>query len=375
MKVALVYDRVNKWGGAERVLLALHKIWPDAPLYTAVYDPKGAPWASVFDVRPSFLQRIPFAKNHHELFPWLTPFAFESFSFDDFDTVISVTSAEAKGIITKPETLHMCYCLTPTRYLWSGYDDYIAHPGMGLVGAIASYILKRFAPRLRWWDMIAASRPDIYIAISQLVKNRIERYYHRHVDAVIYPPVDFQKFKIQNSRFKQEDYFLTVSRLVGYKRVDIIIDAFNTLGLPLKIIGDGKAKGELKKRAKGNIEFIDRYLTDEELTGYYQRCRALVFAGQEDFGLVAVEAQALGKPVICYKESGMAEAVKDTVTGVLFENQSVERLIGAIEQFQGMRYNEETIRNNVTRFDVRQFTKTFHAFVQRKFAAHHARKA
>jgi len=169
MKVALVYDRVNKWGGAERVLLALHEIWPDAPLYTAVYDPKRAPWAKVFDVRPSFLQHFPFAKSHHELYPWLTQMAFESFSFDEYDVVISVTSAEAKAIITKPRTLHVCYCLTPTRYLWSGYETY-QETTRGLVKQLHRWMV----PHLRKWDMVASSRPDYYIAISKRVKERIE---------------------------------------------------------------------------------------------------------------------------------------------------------------------------------------------------------
>ncbi len=374
MNVAFVYDRVNKFGGAERVLLALHKIWPKAPLYTAVYDPNRAPWASVFDVRTSFLQRIPLARTHHELFPWLTPLAFESFSFDEFDVVISVTSAEAKGIITKPHTLHICYCLTPTRYLWSGYEDYIAHPGMGVSGHLIAPLLRRMAPRLRSWDLIAASRPDHYIAISKLVKARIETYYHREVDAVIYPPVGISqglalKTKPQGEALGKQDYFLTVSRLVGYKRVDLLIDAFNDLGLPLKIIGSGGAKSELQAKAKGNIEFIDRYLTDAELNGYYQRCRAFIFAGNEDFGLVAAEAQATGTPVICYKQSGMAEIIIDGKTGIAFEQQSAQSIKAAVERFGQIRYNAETIRRHVTMFDEAKFAKLFHEFTEQQYSA------
>ncbi len=364
MKIALVYDRVNKFGGAERVLLALHRIWPEAPLYTAVYDPKGAPWAKDFDVRPSFLQHIPFARGHHEFFPWLTPLAFESFSFDEFDVVISITSAEAKGIITKPETLHICYCLTPTRYLWSGYEEYRAHPGMGQWNNLASRFMYKIVPTLRSWDRIAAARPDSYLAISQQVKDRIKRYYDRHVDQVIYPPADLDAFGVAKNNHTK-DYFLTVSRFVGYKRVDIIIDAFNQLGLPLKIIGQGKAKSELQKRAKGNIEFIDGHLTDEELNRYYQKCRAFVFAGQEDFGLVAAEAQAAGKPVICYKDSGMAEIVVDRKTGVLFPKQSPESLISAIERFFVVDIDAHVCRKNAERFDKQTFQKAIKAFVGR----------
>src|ERR1035437_3756793 len=179
MKVALVYDRVNKWGGAERVLLALHKIFPEAPLFTSVYNAESAAWAKVFDVRTSFLQNFPKAKTAHELYAVLMPLAFESFNFDNFDLVISVTSEAAKGIITKPSTLHICYCLTPTRYLWSGYNDYFK-------SSIFKLISKPLVSYLRFWDKIAAKRPDEYIAISIEVKNRIKKYYKRDSE-VVYP--------------------------------------------------------------------------------------------------------------------------------------------------------------------------------------------
>src|SRR3989344_1742019 len=254
MRVAFVYDRVNKWGGAERVLLALHEIWPDAPLYTAVYNSDRAQWANVFKVHPSFLQHIPLANAHHEWFPWLTPMAFESFSFDEYDVVISVTSAEAKTIITKPKTLHVCYCLTPTRYLWSAVDEYKKTGGMAY-----EYLF----PTLQRWDLVSASRPDYYIAISEHVSRRIKKYYQREVEAVIYPPVDTKKFTVDSSQWtvaNKGKYFLLVSRLVGYKRVDIVVEAFNKLGLRLVIIGSGWEKRKLKHFAHGNITFVDRHL-------------------------------------------------------------------------------------------------------------------
>jgi len=170
MKIALVYDRVSKIGGAERVLEVLHEIWPKAPLYTAVYNPKTAPWAKKFKVVPSFLNCFPFAKTKHEAYPWLTPLVFESFDLTNFDIVISVTSAEAKGIITRPETLHICYCLTPTRYLWSGYKDYFRNKTF-------RFLTKPIVGYLRYWDKIAAQRPDIYLAISKNVATRIKKYY------------------------------------------------------------------------------------------------------------------------------------------------------------------------------------------------------
>ena len=343
MKIALVYDRVNKWGGAERVLLALHEIWPDAPLFTAVYDPARAGWAKVFHVHTSFLQRVPLARRYHEWFPWLTPMAFESFSFDGYDVVLSVTSAEAKNIITKPGTVHICYCLTPTRYLWSARAEY---EGAGFAGRI----LHVLAPTLRKWDILAAARPDYYLAISKRVGARIEKYYKRKVEKVIYPPVDTHTFRIAKNK---GDYFLCVARLVPYKRVDIVIDAFNKLGWPLKIIGSGSSERKLKERAKNNIEFIGGDLTDTELLAYYQRCRAFLFAGEEDFGIVSLEAQACGKPVICPRKSGMAETVIEGVTGELFDTD----LIGTLQKFVKKRYDSDLCRKNAERFSVRRFQK------------------
>lgn len=365
MKIALVYDRVNKFGGAERVLEAMHEIWPEAPLFTAVYDSGHAAWAKVFHVKSSFLQYLPFAKKHHEIYPWLTPLAFESFNFDEFDIVISVTSAEAKTIITKPETLHVCYCLTPTRYLWSGADEYLKRPSLGLVSSIAKYFLDYLAPTLRRWDLIGSSRPDNYLAISDTVKQRIKKYYYRQVEKVICPPVDLNKFKMKNVDSK--DYFLTVSRLVGYKRLDIIIDAFNELGWPLVIIGDGLAKNELKKHASGNIRFIDVNLTDDKLVDYYQSCRAFVFAGVEDFGLVGVEAQACGKPVIAYDAGGMSEIVKDKLTGILYKEQTKQSLIEGLHQFSKLTYNSNLCRNNAERFSLTEFKREMRQTIEKLY--------
>ncbi len=347
MKIALVYDRVTKWGGAERVLLAMHKIWPDAPLFTSVYDEKRASWARVFDVQPSWLQHVPVVVAHHEWFPWLTPLAFESFNFDAYDVVISVTSAEAKYIITKPKTMHVCYCLTPTRYLWSGYDTYAATSGS----------LRMLAPSLRQWDRIASSRPDYYLAISERVKERIKTYYGREVEKVIYPPADLDKFQNPNSKIqKKNGYFLVVSRLVQYKRVDLIIEAFNTLGWKLIIVGDGVERQKLQQMARKNIEFVTRHLTDEELVGYYQSCRAFVVAADEDFGIAGVEAQASGKPVIAFAESGIAEIVRNGETGILFDVQSSDALIAALQKVTARQWSSTACRSNAERFSQSYFS-------------------
>ncbi len=364
MKIALVYDRVNKIGGAERVLQALHEIWPEAPLYTAVYWPQGASWAANFKVIPSFLNKWPMAKKHHEIYPWLTPLAFESFDFSDFDVVISVTSAEAKGILTKPQTLHFCYCLTPTRYLWSGYQEYFKNN-------LFRFFSRPLVNYLRGWDKVAAQRPDFYVAISQEVKKRIKKYYGRDSE-VIYPPVDMNKFPISKDKPYNSDFFLVVSRLVVYKKVDIVVQAFNQLGWPLKIIGVGNEMRRLKQMAKSNIEFLGQ-LTDEELLSYYQNCRALIFPQVEDFGLVPLEAQACGKPVIAFRGGGALETVLEGKTGTFFYPQTAQALIKKLKEFKIDNYQPETCRKNAQRFDKEIFKKKFKQLVEERYGRNKSR--
>jgi len=357
MKIALVYDRVNKIGGAERVLETLHEIWPQAPLYTAVYYPQGAPWAKKFKIIPSFLNKWPLAKKHHELYPWLTPLAFESFDFSDFDLVISITSAEAKGIITKTKTKHLCYCLTPTRYLWSAYNDYFFNKGL-------RWLTQPIVDWMRNWDKIAAQRPDEYLAISQEVQKRIKKYYHRQ-SFVCYPPVDTENF-YPAEKNQKGDYFLIVSRLVPYKKIDLAIQAFNQLKEPLKIIGEGSEKNRLKEMAKGNIEFLGK-LTDQELLSYYQNCRALIFPQQEDFGLVPLEAQACGKPVIAFAGGGALETVIEGKTGTFFRPQRVTALVKKIKSFKDKDYRTIDCRSNAERFDKIIFKQNFKNLVEKYF--------
>jgi len=356
----LVYDRVNKWGGAERVLLALHQIFPDAPLYTSVYDKDKAPWAKVFKIKTSFLQNFPFASGNHEYYALLMPLAFESFTFDEYDLVISVTSEAAKGIITKPQTKHICYCLTPTRYLWSGYDDYFKNP-------ILRFISKPVIFYLRFWDKIAAQRPDALVAISKEVQKRIKKYYGRDSE-IIYPPVQIQNPKLQipnkssNSKSKKsrdqrpttKGYFLIVSRLVPYKKIDLAVKVFNKLGLPLKIVGTGIEENRLKRMAKSNIE-LPGYLTDKELVGYYKGCRAFIFPGIEDFGLTVIEAHSFGKPVIAFKAGGVQESIIDGKTGIFFEVQSEKSLEDAILKFQKMNFNPQYSKKNAEKFSLEEF--------------------
>ena len=347
MKVALVYDRVNKWGGAERVMLALHKIFPDAPLYTSVHNKEKASWSSVFDVRTSFVQNLPFAKSSHELYASLMPMAFESFNFDQYDLVISVTSEAAKGIITKPNTFHISYVLTPTRYLWSGYKDYFRNE-------ITKFLSTYPILYLRKWDLIASCRPDKLIAISEDVKKRIKKYYKRD-SQIIFPPILPFKEKIITKKNKEE-FYLVVSRLVYYKRIDLAIKTFNKLGFKLKIVGVGGEEESLKAIAKENIEFLGN-LTDDKLSFYYKNCTALIFPGKEDFGLVMAEAQSFGKPVIAYKKGGALDIIKNGVTGEFFDKQTEESLTGALKKSLNKSYNSKLCMENAKRFSYANFKK------------------
>lgn len=357
MKVALVYDRVNKWGGAERVLLSLHKIYPEAPLFTSVYDSRSAIWAKVFSIKTSFLQNLPFVRNHNEIFPFLMPIAFESFSFEDYDLVISVTSEAAKGIIVGPKTTHICICLTPTRYLWSGFSHYFKNP-------IIKYLSSPVVSYLKKWDLVAAKRPDYYIAISNEVKKRIKKYYGQE-SKVIYPAVEI------SGKSKEGDgkYFLLVSRLskfVSYKKVDLVVDAFNKLGYPLKVVGTGSLEDTLKNNAKENIEFLG-FVPDERLWAVYKDAKALIFPAIEDFGLVMAEAQSLGVPVIALRAGGALEIVREGKTGEFFDDQNFESLINVLKNFDERRYNTKAIIQNSKRFSFSRFEKEIREFVKGKY--------
>ncbi|MFH2061675.1 MAG: glycosyltransferase [Candidatus Beckwithbacteria bacterium] len=358
MKIALVYDRVNKFGGAERVLQALHRMFPKAPLYTTVYNRESALWAKNLDIRPSFLNKFPLAKTHHEIFPLLTTIAFESFDFSDFDLVISVTSTDAKAIITRPSTLHICYCLTPTRYLWSHHCQYQNSPGLGAWSMLSRLVIAIAKPYLRKLDLITSTRPDKYLAISTEVKDRIKKYYQKDSE-IIFPPVDTSKFFYS----KPKDYFLLVSRLVTYKNIDLAIKAFNKLNKKLVIIGTGRELKNLKQLANSNISFKGK-VSDQELAILYSRCQALIMPQEEDFGLVSVEAQSSGKPVIALNKGGAKDTIINTKTGILFKEAKVDSLIKAVKQFNTLTWNHSFIQKSAKKFDTKVFQNNFKKFVE-----------
>mgnify|MGYP001576611422 CR=1 FL=1 len=355
MKIALVYDRVNKWGGAERVLLALHEMFPDAPLYTSVYDKKRTPWARVFPkIYTSFLQKVPFAKSNHEFFGWLMPFIFENFNFDKYDLVISVTSEAAKGIITKPKTKHICYLLTPTRYLWSHYDLYFKNKFL-------RFISKPFINYLKIWDKVASQRPDKIIAISTEVKNRIKKYYGRDSE-IIFPPV---KSHCKKYLSENHAYYLIVSRLVHYKRVDLAIKAFNKLKLPLVIVGSGSQINNLKLIARNNIKFAGE-VSEDELVKYYMGAKALIMPQEEDFGITSIEAQFFGVPVIAYNKGGSLDTVINNRTGIFFLKQEVDSIVSAVAQFnQRPVFDRPSLVKNAGRFSENNFKMTFLDFLDK----------
>lgn len=371
LKIAIVYDRVNKFGGAERVLSVLHEMFPNAPLYTSVYNERTASWAHDFKkIHTSFLQKIPILKNYHELMGWLMPIAFEQFNFNQYDLVISVTSEAAKGIITGTNTFHVCYCLTPTRYLWSGYEEYFNN-------IILRFFSRLVVNYLKWWDKVASQRPDEIIAISTEIQRRIKKYYDRDSE-IIFPPVNLRlrkksflrgpRSESASQNFFDEGYFLYVGRLVGYKKVDLLIDTFNELDLPLVIIGEGSQKKWLKIKAKKNIKFID-HVSDEKLDIYYQKARAFLMPQDEDFGITSIEAQSFGVPVIAYKKGGALDTVIDGVTGIFFEQQTKEDLKKAIAKFDTIAIDRRYLITNAKRFSKDRFKRQLQRSLIRAFSS------
>lgn len=293
LKVAIVAEELTQLGGAERVLDGILELFPKAPVFTLVYDDKKTQGVyKKFDIRPSFIQKMPLGIKRYKWYLPLMPFAVESFDLKDFDIIISITSAFVKGIKTNKNQTHFCYCNTPTRFLWIDKDYVKTAP--------IPFFVRPFMPLVLWylrkWDLKASKRPDVYFANSENVKKRI-KYYYKRDSLVLYPPVDVNKFKISK---KYDDYFLLVSRIEPYKKVDLVIDAFKNLKDKLKIIGSGSKKDQIALSAPKNIEFEGR-VSDEKLPVFYSKAKAFIFPQNEDFGITPVESMAAGRPVIAYK--------------------------------------------------------------------------
>lgn len=360
MKVALVHDYLNQMGGAERVVIALHELFPDAPIYTSIYDPARVdPVFQKMDIRTSFMQKLPLVTKHHQPYLPLYPFAMEKLDLRGYDLVLSSSSAFGKGVITRPETLHICYCHTPMRWCWN-YEEYVERERLGKV---ARAILPFLITKLRTWDQISAMRVDHFVANSPIVVERIRKYYRREA-IYIPPPVEASRFPFDPTT-ETENYFLILSRLVPYKRIDLAIEACNQLQLPLVIIGGGRDLERLKRIAGPTIRFLGK-LPDEEVLHYYTHCRAFIFPGEEDFGITPLEAQACGRPVIAYGAGGALATIVDGITGRFFHEQTVESLATVLASFNEQMFNPYVIHNHALEFDIPRFRRRILQFIETK---------
>ena len=357
MRVAIVHDYLNQKGGAERVVAILHEMFPEAPIFTSIVDRSIlGPELINADIRPSWMQRLPGWRKHFKKYLLFYPIAIESFDLRGYDLVISSSSAFAKGAVKGENALHVCYCYTPMRFVWD-YENYIEREGL-------PFAYRRILPlaidRLRKWDLGTSGRPDRYVAISSVVQSRIRRIYGKEAE-VIFPPVEVQRF---HRNEQPGNFFLIVSRLAAYKRLDLAIRAFNFLGLPLKIIGSGPAFESLKSLARPNVNFMGS-VSDAELADCYAACKALVFPGIEDFGLVPLEANAAGRPVIAFQGGGALDTVSPGISGLFFSEPSVESLVEAVGILEDGRFDfqPDKIREHALRFDKAVFKDKFLKFL------------
>lgn len=329
-RIAFVYDRVNTpFGGAEKLLLALHDLYPEAPLYTSVYDEKKAPWAKVFSVRTSFLNKFSWLKDKHQSIAFLMPLAFESFDFSAFDLIISISSAEGKGIITKPHTKHLCYLLTPPRYLYS-HRDFFLKTSLIFNLPLIGWLAKKLLDYLTTWDQIAIHRPDLIVPISLLVQKRVQEYYNLKCSDPIYPslvPAPTNNKALTNPEISADAPLLIVSRLVPYKHIDLAIRVCEEIEQPLNIVGQGEKEEYLKDLVtKPHLIKFYKNLTETKLNKMYDDCQALLMPGEEDFGIVALEALAHHKPVLINASSGASELIEDKKTGLHLKRLDLEGL-------------------------------------------------
>lgn len=360
MKVALVHDFLNTWGGGEYVLKVLTKIWPKAPVFAITYKQEILdeffPGVKVF---PSYLQTRPGMPDKFKYYLASMPKAIESFDLRDYDLVISDSSSFAKGVLTKRPTKHICYLHTPTRYLWSDREEYLKNAPIP-VPLIGRAIVKRIVKKLQRWDLEASKRPDVIIANSNYIAERTRTYYHRNPDHVLFPPVDSNRFKIMDG---SKDYFLVVARSEPYKRTDLAIQAANQLGFKLKVVGGGTKAKEFMEMAGSTVVFTGR-VSNDELVELYANCRAFIFPPKEDAGITPLEAMSSGRPVIAYGEGGALESVVAGVTGEFFQEQTVDSLVSVLKHFDPNKYDPQKIRAHALKFDESIFKQRIKEIVE-----------
>ena len=365
MKIALIHDHLAQDGGAEKVLKVLAEMFPDAVIYALLADKvKTDKYLKGRRIDTSIIQRLPGGVHHYKWYLPLMPMAVEFFDLREYDLVISDTSSFAKGVITTPDIPHICYCHTPTRYLWSDAHQYLNELKYN---KWIKKVISRILVKLRIWDFVAAARVDYFIANSKTVQKRITKYYRRD-SQVIYPPVETEHFFISDLKTQapEEKYFLIGCRLVPYKRVDIVVEAFKKLGndYNLKVFGDGLDLLRLKKIAgeATNIEFVGR-ISDDEKAVLYSRAQAFINPQEEDFGITPVESMASGRPVIAYRKGGVTETVVEDKTGIFFDEQTADSLAEAVRKFKSADFDPEYIKKYAEKFSVKRFEKEILDFI------------
>jgi glycosyltransferase involved in cell wall biosynthesis len=351
VRVAIVHDWLTGMRGGERCLEVFCELFPRADLYTLLYIP-GSISSGIerMEIRTSFIQHLPFSKRSYRKYLPLFPMAVESFNLKGYDFILSCSHCVAKGVISAPDTLHVSYILTPMRYAWDMYGEYFGEKRNRMIFFFIHY--------LRMWDVTSSQRVDRFLCISKHVEDRIKKFYRREAE-VIHPPVDMKRFRLQEEK---EDFFLMVSSFAPYKKIDLAIEAFKRMGYPLKIIGFGPEMKKLRSIARSNVEFLG-WLPDDVVADYYSKCRALIFPGEEDFGIVPLEAMASGRPVIAYGRGGALETIVSydqidqggdkAPTGLFFHEQGVDSIIDAVEQFNKIEkdFDPALIRRHVLQWD------------------------
>jgi glycosyltransferase involved in cell wall biosynthesis len=353
LKVAIVCDWLTGIGGAERVVLELHKLYPDAPIYTSQYDPAGISWFDDADVRTLWLQRLP--KSLKKFLPLLRAWSFSRLDLSEYDLVISSSGAEAKGVKTGPNTTHICYCHSPTHYYWIRSDEYIENPGFPFgFNWLARLSLKILIDPLKRWDRRAAKQPDFMIANSTHTQEMIRRYYRRD-STVVFPPVEIGRFKL-TGKPELRHGFVVAGRQTPYKRIDLAIEACNELKVPLVVIGDGPDHKRLEKLAGRNITFLTS-VNDHDIVSHFQSALGFIMPNMDDFGIVAVEAMAAGTPVIAYQKGGSLDYVIPNKTGLFFDRQTVGSLRNVLETAISKTFDYDLIADHANQFSTANFNQ------------------
>jgi len=364
MKKALVHDWFSVYAGAEKCVESFTNIWDDFEIYSLIdflSDEDREIILKGKNVKTSFIQSLPFSKKKYRNYLPFFPMAIEQHDLSKYDVILSSSHAVAKGVLTHSNQLHISYVHTPIRYAWDLYHQYLRESGLdtGLKGKLAKYFLHK----IRMWDISTINRVDHYIANSNYIARRIKKIYGKE-STVIYPPVDVEKFKLHEEK---EDFYLTASRMVPYKKIDLIVEAFSKTDKKLIVIGTGPDMEKIKSFAKNNVEFLG-FASDKVLLAYMQKAKAFVFAAEEDFGIIPVEAQACGTPVIAFGKGGALETVVDNETGIFFHEQTADSIIEAVHNFEKQKFDTKIIRKNAEKFSVAIFEKKYSKFVEKKYA-------